>query len=134
VSNPIPRHPHDPSGPVCPLCRCENVPIVDTTGQGTFAIGEHRCPFPIFPAGYANPMAKARCPMSGTPLTACCDGDHKEPACSDPQCWRGHPPSAERCRARWVGGLAPLIDAPPEGARCSQSAGHPGGHTYEGKP
>jgi hypothetical protein len=83
---------------VCPLCRREGVPIVDTTGYGDLAIGEHRYTLPIFPTGYAGKLHKARCPMSGARLTEVCDGEHASPPCRDPECW-----TREQCPTGTIG-------------------------------
>jgi len=95
-------NPRDPSGPVCPLCRRENVPIADTSGAGDFIIDEHTHPFPIFPFGYGADMYKIVCPASGARLVLAatvmpgtgssfrpkpCDGEHAAPMCGDPQCY-----------------------------------------------
>lgn len=39
------------------------------------------------------------------------------------------PGTPKRCRARWVAGIAPGLDAPPHGARCTKHEGH---HLIEG--
>jgi hypothetical protein len=69
----------------CPVC---HQTITATDDRGTLRMPWHRAEAAIFPFGLGGPAHRMECPASLMEIAQVCDGDHRIPPCSDPECWR----------------------------------------------